>query len=131
MNNERIEPRSLFCFKDFRDSNRIQRISGQSVNSFGGPRDNVAYRQQFTRRSTVGCKYCFHFDNFAANTASDCFLRNPSNFSRIMSLEVARIAAARRAAFFAPASPIANVPTGIPLGIWAVDKSESSPWSFD
>src|SRR5439155_1404844 len=41
------------------------------------------------------------------------------------------IAAASNAAFFAPASPIASVPTGIPPGICAVDKSESRPCSLD
>ena len=39
----------------------------------------------------------------------------------------ATAAAASSAAFFAPASPMARVPTGIPPGICAVDKSESSP----
>ena len=34
---------------------------------------------------------------------------------------------ARSAAFFAPAVPIAKVPTGIPAGIWTINKSESMP----
>ena len=39
----------------------------------------------------------------------------------------ARLAITCKAALAAPASPIANVATGIPLGICTIDKSESSP----
>jgi hypothetical protein len=46
--------------------------------------------------------------------------------------ERARIAAASRAAFDAPALPIASAPTGMPAGICTIDSSESSPCSaFD
>src|SRR5262249_21219505 len=34
---------------------------------------------------------------------------------------------ASRAAFTAPARPMASVPTGIPAGIWTIDRRESSP----
>ena len=37
---------------------------------------------------------------------------------------------ANKAALIAPSSPIAKVPTGIPLGIWAIDKRLSRPLSF-
>ena len=37
--------------------------------------------------------------------------------------------AARIAALAAPKAPIAKVPTGTPLGIWTIDKSESTPRS--
>ena len=40
------------------------------------------------------------------------------------------IDAANNAALIAPSSPIAKVPTGIPFGIWAIDKRLSSPLSF-
>ena len=30
----------------------------------------------------------------------------------------------------APSSPIASVPTGIPFGIWAIDRRLSRPFSF-
>src|SRR3989344_1355583 len=39
----------------------------------------------------------------------------------------ARIAAAKSAAFFAPASPIAKVATGMPPGICTIERSESNP----
>src|SRR5579871_1980812 len=40
------------------------------------------------------------------------------------------MAMARRAALTAPALPTARVPTGMPPGIWAVERSESSPRSL-
>ena len=49
-----IEARTLFCFKDFRDSDRIQRVSSESVNGFCRQRDDFAFAQQFNRRSAVG-----------------------------------------------------------------------------
>jgi len=54
VNDERIEARTFLCFKDFRDSNRVQRISSQSVNGFRRQCDNLAFAQQFNRRSAVG-----------------------------------------------------------------------------
>src|SRR5258706_9055238 len=41
---------------------------------------------------------------------------------------LARIAAANSAAFLAPATPMAKAATGMPLGIWAIDSSESMPF---
>ena len=35
---------------------------------------------------------------------------------------------ASSAAFFAPAVPIASVPTGTPAGIWTIESSESDPF---
>ena len=40
------------------------------------------------------------------------------------------IAAASNAALIAPSSPIASVPTGIPLGICAMDNKLSNPFNF-
>src|SRR6267378_797676 len=152
MHNQRVETRSLFRFEDFCDRNRIERISRESVHGFRWKRYHLAFAQQLNRRScgagfqraAIGrmpmpraaimdrrYNLGFHVGNFAASTLSLCFLRNASNFFRIASSEVARIAPARSAAFFAPASPIASVPTGIPPGICAVERSESRPWSFD
>ena len=45
---------------------------------------------------------------------------------------MARICVARIAAFFAPALPMASVPTGTPAGICTIDSSESRPFKvFD
>ena len=49
------------------------------------------------------------------------------SFCRSSGREVARIRTAKRPAFFAPASPIASVPTGMPPGICTIESSESSP----
>src|SRR4029077_14118142 len=70
---------------------------------------------------------CVYAGSFTARTFSACFLRKASRLLRTFSSESARIATARRAAFCAPASPIAKVPTGMPPGICAMDKSESRP----
>ena len=42
---------------------------------------------------------------------------------------VARIATASSPAFAAPDAPIATVATGMPVGIWTVDNSESIPFN--
>ena len=52
-----------------------------------------------------------------SSTLCDCDNRRCNKRSRSFSSASARIAAARRAAFTAPARPIASVPTGIPGGI--------------
>src|SRR5204863_4802158 len=59
-------------------------------------------------------------EGFSA-TDSVCFFRQPaSRFASALS-ERARMAAACRAAFFAPLSPIAKVATGTPPGIWTIE----------
>src|SRR5436309_2326173 len=139
-------------FENSCDSNRIERISCEPVHGFCWECDNLAFAKQFDCRScgpglrsagigstpmpraaTQGRRQNLrlHLSNFAASTLSLCFLRNASNFFRISSSEVARMAAASSAAFLAPASPIASVPTGIPPGICTVERSESSPCNFD
>jgi hypothetical protein len=54
MNNERVEARPFLRLKNLRDSNGIERLSRESVNSFGRQRNKVAFPQQFNRRSAVG-----------------------------------------------------------------------------
>src|SRR6267378_843308 len=152
MHNQRIETWSLFRFENFCDRNRIERVSREAVDGFRWKRYHFAFAQQLNcrggdagfqpaaigrmpmpRAAIIDRRYNlgFHVGNFAASTLSLCFLRNASNFFRIASSEVARMAAASSAAFLAPASPIASVPTGIPPGICAVERSESSPCNFD
>ena len=53
--------------------------------------------------------------------------RNAASFLRDAGSVAAIIATANRPALAAPASPIANVATGMPLGICTIDSSESSP----
>src|SRR5437016_6295885 len=54
MNNERCETRPSLCSEKFGDRNRVQRVGGKSVNSFGRQRDHLAVAQQFNRRVAVG-----------------------------------------------------------------------------
>jgi len=54
MNDQGIEAGSFLRFKDFRNSDWVQRVSSESVNCFGGKRDDFAFAQQFNRRSAVG-----------------------------------------------------------------------------
>ena len=42
MDNERIETRTFFRFKNFRDRISIARISRKPVNGFGGERDDFS-----------------------------------------------------------------------------------------
>src|SRR5207249_3292012 len=65
----------------------------------------------------------------ASRTARVCSSRNARRASRRSGWRGARIAAARSAALTAPALPMASVPTGIPLGIWTIESSESIPLS--
>src|SRR6266700_3676868 len=52
MNDERIETRSFLRFKDFRDGDRIKRVSSQAVNSFGWQRDDFPFSQE------LRCLFC-------------------------------------------------------------------------
>src|SRR5206468_12162093 len=56
-----------------------------------------------------------------ARAASVCFARNAASFFATMGSLAAIIAAANSPAFAAPASPIANVATGMPFGIWTIE----------
>src|SRR5436853_559060 len=62
-----------------------------------------------------------------SSTACVCVSRNAVSAARTSGCLLPTIAAARRAAFIAPAFPIASVPTGTPAGICTIDSSESIP----
>jgi hypothetical protein len=68
--------------------------------------------------------------NLVALTACACLLRK--HFSRPAAAFESwlKSATAKSAAFLAPAFPMANVATGIPAGIWTMDKSESRPFKL-
>src|SRR5580700_1972128 len=138
MNDQGIEAGTFLCFEDFCDGFRVERIRGKAINGFGGQRDDLAFLQKrdgsFRRLCALPCRsdFSFHFGGGSASTLSVCFFRKASRFLRILSLCRPIMLAASSAAFFAPAEPIARVPTGIPPGIWAMDRSESKPCSaFD
>ena len=54
-------------------------------------------------------------------------VRSAASASASASSSAASRATANRPAFVAPASPMANVATGMPAGIWTIDSSESCP----
>src|SRR5262249_31943699 len=62
-----------------------------------------------------------------ARAAFVWFNRNAASFLAIPGSGPASIATAKKPALAAPASPIANVATGIPFGICTIERSESSP----
>src|SRR5258708_34345435 len=59
-----------------------------------------------------------------ARTRPVCSARNLRKASRMARCFAPRMEAARSAALTAPALPMARVPTGIPAGICAVERSE-------
>jgi hypothetical protein len=54
MNNERIKARTFFRFEDFYDRLGVEGVGGKSVNCLRRQRNDVAFAQQFNRRSAVG-----------------------------------------------------------------------------
>src|SRR5262245_6160717 len=62
-----------------------------------------------------------------ASTLAVCCARCFSSAAPNSGCALARIAAALKAALVAPATPIANVATGIPAGICTIESSESRP----
>src|SRR6266404_3366081 len=62
-----------------------------------------------------------------ARTRPVCSARNFRTASRMAGCFAPRMAAARSAALTAPDLPMASAPTGMPLGICAMERSESRP----
>ena len=60
--------------------------------------------------------------------AAVCRAENSATRRASSTSESARIRAASSPAFFAPASPMASVPTGMPAGICTMESSESMPF---
>src|SRR6185503_11237653 len=107
-----------------RDCGRIGCVGAQAVDGFGGKCDQTAGAQDLRRAPD----FVVHsLSGAALSTLSVCLRRNSSSFAARPASESASTATAKSAALAAPASPIANVPTGMPLGICTVESSESSP----
>src|SRR4029453_13322217 len=72
VNNERVEMRSLFRFKNLRNSDRVQSVGGEAVNSFRWQGDWFTLLQEFCRAVCSGgwrlpttimdrrYNFCFH-----------------------------------------------------------------------
>ena len=63
--------------------------------------------------------------NSELKTFSFCSFLKSRSFALKLGRLFAKMLMANSAAFFAPASPIASVPTGMPAGICTMDKRES------
>src|SRR5690606_23519781 len=70
-----------------------------------------------------------HTGSVMARAASVCAVRKACSFSRRAGSSLASRATANSAALAAPAAPMAKVATGMPLGIWTMECSESTPHS--
>src|SRR5436309_6327276 len=114
MDDQRIKARTLFCFENLRYCDRIERVGSEAVHCFRGQADAFARAQNryYFHALKGGKDFCFHSATPCASTAWVCFFRNASSFFRTLSSKSARMLAARSPAFFAPADPIASVPTG-------------------
>src|SRR6185312_7527457 len=69
-----------------------------------------------------------HAGKLSLRTDSRCFRRKLSSRKRRSGCLFASMLTARSAAFFAPALPIASVPTGTPAGICTMESRESMPF---
>src|SRR5688500_8565572 len=101
-----------------------RRIGAEAVDRFGGKGDQSAGAQDLRRAADLGGH---SLSGAALSTASVCLRRKASSFFPRSLSERESKATANNAALAAPASPIAKVATGMPLGICTVESSESSP----
>src|SRR6185312_16343483 len=82
------------------------------------------------------CLYFFARDDSVTHVRGSGLARTMSVWERrkvsravaISELLSARMEAAKSAAFFAPELPMAKVATGMPPGIWTMERRESTPW---
>src|SRR5688572_5096175 len=125
MHDHRVIKRSALDRIETRDRFLIGRIGPKAVHGFGREGDESAGAQDLRGPANLG----FHsLSGGLLSTASVCLRRNSSSFFASSLSESASSATAKSAALAAPASPIANVATGIPFGICTVERSESRPW---
>src|SRR5262249_50158159 len=80
-------------------------------------------------RRQDGLAGCHHSTSgrVIASTVSRCSVRKALSRSRSAGISLASRATAKRPALAAPASPMAKVATGMPLGICTMESRESSP----
>src|SRR3954471_12399428 len=114
---------ALHCI-EARNGFGIGRIRAEAIDRFGGKGDEAAGAQDLRGAADLGGH---SLSGAASSTAFVCLRRNSSSFLESSLSLRERTAAAKSAAFAAPASPIANVATGMPFGICTVERSESRP----
>src|SRR5262249_12731740 len=115
---------------DPRNRGRVGRIGPQPVHRLGRKGDQASATQD--RRGLLDRSQgdAGQPGSLAFITASACAARNCTSRSASFASPSASIDTANRPAFAAPASPIAKVATGMPLGICTMDSSESCPWRY-
>src|SRR5688572_10275389 len=102
----------------------VRRVGAEAIDGLGRERYESAGAEDLRGLADLG----FHgLGSSAFLTASDCFARKSTSFLFSSESVNASMAMAYSAALAAPASPMAKVATGIPLGIWTVERSESRP----
>src|ERR1700682_2448143 len=122
MNDQRIKCGSLFCLEYFCHDFRIERITCEAVDGFRRKGNKASFIENFDCCSNGFEEIRSGIEN--RRTHAETLLRrahswprNSMSFPRNVALCRARILTADKAAFFAPASPIASVGTGMPAGI--------------
>src|SRR6267378_6865238 len=103
---------------------RARRIGAEPVHRFGREGHESAGAENLRRPADLRLH---GLGSSVFLTASACFFLNSSSLEERFLSDKASMATAYRAAFAAPASPIAKVATGMPLGICTVESSESRP----
>src|SRR3989441_10982112 len=89
----------------------VRRIGAEPVHRFGREGHESAGAEDLRGPADL---WLHGFGSSVFLTASACFFLNPSSFEERFRSDKASMAMAYRAAFAAPASPIAKVATGMP-----------------
>src|SRR5438034_3426935 len=99
----------------------VRRIGAEPVNCFGREGHESAGAEDLRGLADLGLH---GFGSSVFLTASACFFLNSSSFEERFRSDKASIAMAYRAAFAAPASPMAKVATVMPFGICPGERRE-------
>src|SRR3954454_23952307 len=114
MNDHRVVRRTALHCIEAPNGFGIGRISAKAIDRFSGEGDETAGAQDLRGAADLGGH---SLSGAASSTAFVCLRRNSSSFLESSLSLRERTATAKSAAFAAPASPIANVATGMPFGI--------------
>src|SRR5882672_4826365 len=124
MNDHRMVGGAAFDRVQTRHGFRVGRVGAEPVDRLGGKRNESAGAEDLRGLADLGLH---GLGSSAFLTASVCFFLNSCSLEAREESERAKTATANSAALAAPASPIAKVATGMPLGICTVESSESRP----
>src|SRR5438477_1040463 len=131
---ELLEQGGIFQLSDHDGCNLPARRAGAAIQKQAAHPERIARKRQHasqlsrTHDTDAAGAQGLRGSAFAS-TAAVCAARNASSAVRTAGVSLAMMAAVNSAAFFAPATPMAKVATGMPLGICTMDRSESMPLS--